>query len=183
MTDMRYWAVVLDDSAYATERLFAHTTVDLPSTVDDRPALDDPVLLIGGEPRVLFGLGRITAGDDGRPVVAYTHRMLDEPLSTEGLDFGEATVSELDKPTFDRYAGGVGAHLRVDGAKQDWLVSLDLPIEAASPAEAVRAFWSYVTELGPVELPVFVTPADDELSMQAFVLGEQTNLDPEEEST
>jgi hypothetical protein len=62
-----------------------------------------------------------------------------------------------------------------------WLISLDLPIEADSPAEAVARFWSYVKQLGPTELPVFVSPAGDELAMQAYLMGEQTNLDPEED--
>ena len=66
-------------------------------------------------------------------------------------------------------------------ARRTWLVSLDLPIEAATPADAVRQFWSYVLELGPAELPTFVSPSGDELAMQAFVLGEQANLDPEED--
>ncbi|GAA2521002.1 hypothetical protein GCM10010201_18390 [Pilimelia columellifera subsp. columellifera] len=61
-----------------------------------------------------------------------------------------------------------------------WLVSIDLPIEAASPGEAVDQFWTYVRELGPSELPVFVAPTDDELAMLAYVQGEQVNLDPEE---
>jgi len=62
-----------------------------------------------------------------------------------------------------------------------WLVSLDLPIEAATPTEAVDQFWNYVRELGPDELPTFVSPAGDELSMQAMLGGEPVNLDPEEE--
>lgn len=62
-----------------------------------------------------------------------------------------------------------------------WLVSLDLPIEAESPAEAVRLFWWYVRELGPRELPAFVSPSGDELAMQAFLLDERVNLDPEED--
>jgi hypothetical protein len=45
----------------------------------------------------------------------------------------------------------------------------------------VRQFWSYVLELGPAELPTFVSPSGDELAMQAFVLGEQANQDPEED--
>ncbi len=52
---------------------------------------------------------------------------------------------------------------------------------AASPAEAVRQFWSYVAELGPAELPAFVWPSGDELAMQAFVLGAEANQDPEED--
>jgi hypothetical protein len=62
-----------------------------------------------------------------------------------------------------------------------WLVSLDLPIEAPTAAEAVRQFWAYVAELGPSELPTFVSPADDELAMQAMVGGVEVNLDPEED--
>ena len=62
-----------------------------------------------------------------------------------------------------------------------WLVSLDLPIEAPTPAEAVQQFWTYVRELGPGELPTFVSPADDELAMQALINGEPVNLDPEED--
>ena len=62
-----------------------------------------------------------------------------------------------------------------------WLVSLALPIEAATPADAVRQFWTHVAELGPKELPAYVWPSGDELAMQAFVLGEEANQDPEEE--
>jgi hypothetical protein len=62
-----------------------------------------------------------------------------------------------------------------------WLVSLALPIEAGSAAEAVRQFWAYVQDLGPAELPAFVSPADDELAMRVFVHGEEANQDPEED--
>lgn len=65
--------------------------------------------------------------------------------------------------------------------RRTWLVSVDIPVEAASPDEAVREFWAYVHELGPRELPAFVSPTDDELAMQAYVAGELANLDPEED--
>ncbi len=65
--------------------------------------------------------------------------------------------------------------------RPSWLVSLDLPIEAASPAEAVAQFWAYVAELGPGQLPAFVSPTGDELAMQAYLLDEPVNLDPEED--
>jgi hypothetical protein len=65
--------------------------------------------------------------------------------------------------------------------RRTWFVSVDLPIEADSPADAVRQFWDYVAQLGPGELPAFVWPSGDELSMQAFVRGEVANLDPEED--
>src|SRR5215467_12265350 len=64
---------------------------------------------------------------------------------------------------------------------QTWLVSLDLPIEADSAGDAVRQFWAYVRDLGPDELPTFVSPTYDELSMQAMVAGVPVNLDPEED--
>jgi len=64
-------------------------------------------------------------------------------------------------------------------SRRTWLVSLDLPIEAATPAEAVAEFWAYLQELGPDELPVFVSPASDELAMQVFVAGQPHELDPE----
>jgi hypothetical protein len=65
--------------------------------------------------------------------------------------------------------------------RQTWLVSVDLPIEAATPAEAAAQFWAYLQELGPGELPAFVSPIEDELAMQAYVGGEQHELDPEED--
>jgi hypothetical protein len=65
--------------------------------------------------------------------------------------------------------------------KQIWLVSVDLPIEADTPAGAVAEFWSYLRELGPEQLPVFVSPVDDELAMRAYLAGEPHDLDPEEE--
>ncbi len=63
----------------------------------------------------------------------------------------------------------------------EWLVSLAIPVEARSRGEAVKAFWEYVHQLGPEELPAFVSPAQDELDMRAYVLDEPTNLDPEED--
>jgi len=38
-----------------------------------------------------------------------------------------------------------------------------------------------VYDLGPKELPAFVMPTGNELAMQAFVLGVESNQDPEEE--
>lgn len=66
-------------------------------------------------------------------------------------------------------------------AQRSWLVSVDLPIEAATPAEAVAVFWRYVRELGPKELPAFVAPTEDELAMRVFVGGEPHDLDPEDD--
>ena len=65
--------------------------------------------------------------------------------------------------------------------KKSWLVNVALPIEAASPAEAVSEYWRYVAELGSAELPAYVCPVGDELSMIPFVAGEPANQDPEED--
>src|SRR5262249_47516780 len=40
----------------------------------------------------------------------------------------------------------------------EWMVSVSLPIEAETRADAVRAFWAYVQSLGPAHLPAFVWP-------------------------
>ena len=66
-------------------------------------------------------------------------------------------------------------------ARRTWLVSVDLPIEAETADEAVRQFWTYIHDLGPAELPAFVSPSDDELAIQTFVGGEEANQDPEED--
>jgi hypothetical protein len=63
----------------------------------------------------------------------------------------------------------------------EWIVSVALPIEAASRADAVREFWAYVQSLGPAELPAFIWPRGNELAMQAYVLDAPVNLDPEED--
>jgi hypothetical protein len=65
--------------------------------------------------------------------------------------------------------------------RASWLVSVDLPIEADSPAEAVAEFWSYLRTLGPQGLPTYVSPTGDELAMQAYLLDQPVNLDPEGE--
>jgi len=65
--------------------------------------------------------------------------------------------------------------------RRTWLVSVDLPIEAATPAEAVAEFWAYLRELGPDQLPAFVSPVEDELAMQAYLAGAPHDLDPEDD--
>ena len=64
---------------------------------------------------------------------------------------------------------------------RDWQVSVALPIEASSRAEAVQQFWEYVRTLGADELPAFVCPYGNELDTLAFVGGSRTDLDPEED--
>jgi hypothetical protein len=176
---MAYWALVVPGERYADERLYAHDTLRTEAVRPGDAAPGDAVVLVAaGEPPLVFGLGRLDSGG-----VRYTHRLLDEPRPADGPDLGGLGDGwrRLAPDAFAAIADTIDAAYRVDADKRTWLVSVDLPIEAASAAEAVREFWTYVRELGPAELPAFVAPTDDELAMQAFVLGEEANLDPEEE--
>ncbi|MBG6102105.1 hypothetical protein IW249_002519 [Micromonospora vinacea] len=186
------WAVLLPAERYEAERLVHHDTLELTGLTDvARPGLGDQVAVLVDAPPRLVALGRVsTPGrrhredpDDpqsptepGTLVVAYTRRAFDEPVPADLLAL-DGPVTALEPAAFRALADQLGP----PPARRTWLVSLDLPIEAGTPAEAVRLFWSYVQELGPRELPAFVSPAGDELAMQAFVLGEQANQDPEED--
>ncbi|RAO06854.1 hypothetical protein ONO86_05308 [Micromonospora noduli] len=186
------WAVLLPAERYEAERLVHHDTLELTGLTDvARPALGDQVAVLVDAPPRLVALGRVTAPgrrhredpDDpqspvepGTLVVAYTRRAFDEPVPADLLTL-DGPVTAVEPAAFRALADQLGP----PPARRTWLVSLDLPIEAGTPAEAVRLFWSYVQELGPRELPAFVSPAGDELAMQAFVLGEQANQDPEED--
>lgn len=186
------WAVLLPAERYEAERLVHHDTLELTGLTDvTRPALGDQVAVLVDAPPRLVALGRVTAPgrrhredpDDpqspvepGTLVVAYTRRAFDEPVPADLLTL-DGPVTAVEPAAFRALADQLGP----PPARRTWLVSLDLPIEAGTPAEAVRLFWSYVQELGPRELPAFVSPAGDELAMQAFVLGEQANQDPEED--
>ncbi|WP_112673895.1 hypothetical protein ACQPYV_03510 [Micromonospora saelicesensis] len=186
------WAVLLPAERYEAERLVHHDTLELTGLTDvARPGLGDQVAVLVDAPPRLVALGRVTAPgrrhredpDDpqspvepGTLVVAYTRRAFDEPVPADLLTL-DGPVTAVEPAAFRALVDQLGP----PPARRTWLVSLDLPIEAGTPAEAVRLFWSYVQELGPRELPAFVSPAGDELAMQAFVLGEQANQDPEEE--
>ncbi|MFE9959358.1 hypothetical protein [Micromonospora sp. NPDC005299] len=186
------WAVLLPAERYEAERLVHHDTLEL-TGLDEAagPRPGDPVAVLVDGPLRLVALGRVapatgeTREDPDDPqseagpgvlVVTYTQRVLDEPVPVAGLAL-DGPVTGLDPGRFRELADRIGP----PPTRRSWLVSLDLPIEAASPAEAVRLFWAYVQELGPRELPAFVSPAGDELAMQAFVLGAEANQDPEED--
>ncbi|MET8360009.1 hypothetical protein [Micromonospora sp. NPDC005171] len=186
------WAVLLPAERYEAERLVHHDTLELTGLTDvARPGPGDQVAVLVDAPPRLVALGRVSAPgqrhredpDDpqsptepGTLVVAYTRRAFDEPVPADLLTL-DGPVTALEPAAFRALADQLGP----PPTRRTWLVSLDLPIEAGTPAEAVRLFWSYVQELGPRELPAFVSPAGDELAMQAFVLGEQANQDPEED--
>jgi hypothetical protein len=136
-------------------------------------AADDEVLLMADDRVVALARAGKAEGDD--LVLTYLRRSFDAPVPPDGLSL-TAPVTPVRPETFRRLAAALGS-----GRDRAWLVSVALPIEAGTPAEAVRQFWSHVLELGPAELPAYVWPSGDELAMQAFVLGEQANQDPEEE--
>lgn len=186
---MGHWAVVISDERHEAERLFHHDTLELTGVEGPRPAPGDEVLVVAGKDApAVVALGRVRVveperdpddpapGDDEPLVVTYTRRAFDEPVPAERLALTRP-LAPVDPETFR----AISSSLRPAADRTTWMVSLDLPIEASSPAEAVRVFWTYVMELGPRELPAFVSPAGDELAMQAFVLGEEANLDPEED--
>ena len=184
MVRMAQWAVIIPADRWATERLFHHDTLTVAGLAGVQPAAGEQVLLVTAEePAQVVALGVVAAaparrGAHGVPEISvtYTRRAFDQPVPGDELKLAEP-VAEVEPELFERLA----ARLAAGPDRQTWLVSLDLPIEAATPAEAVRQFWSYVLELGPAELPTFVSPSGDELAMQAFVLGEQANQDPEED--
>jgi hypothetical protein len=192
---MAQWAVVISPERYEAERLFHHETLPLDQPAHapggPLPAPGDEVLVVAARPEpVVVALGRVAGPMDqaatGQPTgaapvtMAYTLRSFDAPVPAAGLcldALNPDALSLVEPATFRALAGRLPPARDV----RTWLVSVDLPIEAETPAEAVRRFWSYVRDLGPRELPTFVSPTDDELAMQAFVLGEQANLDPEED--
>ncbi|MEV6843357.1 hypothetical protein [Actinoplanes sp. NPDC051411] len=168
---MAHWAVIIPAEQWVTERLFHNDTLTLAGGAAG-VAADDEVLLIADDHVV--AIARAGKADGA---MTYLRRSFDAPVPLEGLALtGEVTPVEAE--TFRRLAAGLGAR---PGAGKSWLVSVTMPIEAATPAEAVRQFWSHVSELGPAELPTYAWPLGDELAMQVYVLGDEANQDPEEE--
>ncbi|GAA4593593.1 hypothetical protein BJY16_001036 [Actinoplanes octamycinicus] len=166
---MAQWSVVIPSEQWATERLFQQDVV----VVKGGPAgvsAGDEVLLVADDQVV--ALGRVEKAGEYL-ALAYLRRAFDEPVPAGELAAGGAVTEDV----FRRFAEQLGRPL----PKRNWLVSVALPIEASGPGEAVRQFWSHVSDLGPRELPTYVWPSGDELAMQAFVLGVEANQDPEEE--
>ena len=170
---MAQWAVGIPADTWATERLFQHDAVSVPGK---GPEAGDDVLLVAGDPPRAVALGTVAEARDDTLLVTYARRAFDDPAPADELASAES-VTALEPEDYRRMA----ATLERERDRRPWLVSLDLPVEAPTPAEAVRQFWSYVLELGPAELPAFVSPYGDELAMQAFVLGGEANLDPEDD--
>jgi hypothetical protein len=189
---MRCWAVTVSEERFAGERLYAFDTLTIPDAVSGAasPAAPAPgdvaVLLIAEHPVRLFGLGTVAAGHHvavaGDLVIVYTHRLFDEPVGVCDIlaEPARPGVRQLSPDTYAQLASRSGP-VRTDPHRREWFVSVSLPIEASSSAEAVREFWTYLTKLGPRELPAYVWPRNDELAMRAYVLGDEANQDPEED--
>jgi len=208
---MAVWAVTIPAEQWATERLFHNETVTVAGAAgtvapDEEVLLvaDDYVVALAraaksdGDDLVLTYVRRafddppLAAGLMPAPTAANGEPGLTAGLTAEGGVPGPDTAGggpaltaagggpvEVEPQVFRRLAAALGAE--PGPGTPTWLVSLALPIEAATPADAVRQFWTHVVELGPGELPAYVWPSGDELAMQAFVLGEETNQDPEED--
>ncbi len=159
---MRHWVVAVAAQRYAEERAVRNSLL----RVESDAAVGDRVALLADD--VVFGLAVVVR--DGW--VRYTRRLFDAPVPASGLTPGPLSP--------DAYAA-LAAQAGPAGPVRTWMVGVDLPIEAESAGEAVRQYWSYLRELGPGELPAYVSPAGDELAMQAYLLGEATNQDPEED--
>ncbi|WP_229067978.1 hypothetical protein [Actinoplanes sp. DH11] len=170
---MAQWSVIIPDEQWAVERLFERDVVTVPSGPSEA-ATGDEVLLVAGENVV--ALARVEKSGGGDLVLGYLRRSFDEPVPAGELA-ADSPVTAVGDELFRRLAD----RLSPPADKKSWLVSVAMPIEATTPAEAVRQFWSHVSELGPQELPTYVWPSGDELAMQAFVLGAEANQDPEEE--
>jgi hypothetical protein len=179
---MAKWAVVVSAEMYESERLYGADTLTLPPAVRVGAVFapgDEALLIAATDTPVIFGLSRA----DAAGTLHYTVNLLDNPLPAGSLPEGAISATEgayrLDDSLYSAVAREATPPTVPD--RRTWLVSVDMPIEATTPAEAVRAFWNYVRELGPSELPAFVWPAGNELAMQAFVLGAESNQDPEED--
>jgi hypothetical protein len=175
MDRMAQWAVIIPADRWATERLFHHDTVSVSGGAGPVDPDDEVLLVAGGE---VVALAHAVKADGDDLVLTYLRRAFDEPVPADDLALDDdVRIAPVAPDLFRRLAAALGGA----AVKTTWLVSVALPIEAATPAEAVRQFWSHALELGPAELPTYVWPSGNELAMQAFVLGEEANQDPEEE--
>jgi hypothetical protein len=188
---MADWVVAVGGDRYQGERLYQGDGLEVAVPAGSGVLPGDRVVLTAEDAgaAVVFGLGRVSGvGGGGVVPVVYTHRLLDRPVPADQAGVAEAAKGAAGGAAVPVDAAVVARLVELAGPAVDrvvpqrqWMVSLDLPVEASSPAEAVRVFWSYVRSLGPTELPAFVWPRGDELAMRPYVLGTEHEMDPEEE--
>ena len=185
---MRHWAAIITEDQFTTERLYARDVIEIAGVGEGAATAEEGdavALLAASDPAVIFGHGRVSGRSAGGVLVTYAARAFDDPPPAP------ADVLPVDAPTLPglfplppaqhtRLSTLVSATASAADGRSVWFVSVAVPVEATTRAEAVREFWTYVDKLGPVELPAYVWPLGDELSMQPYVLGKLTNLDPEE---
>jgi hypothetical protein len=180
---MRHWLGVVGEERFATERLYARDVITLPRGPGSPEPGDPVVLVVPGSPPRLVGRG-VVIGTEGADLVTvrYQHRLFDEPppVPADIVPAGPG-LRPLPAGLHTRLSALASASAEASAGRSVWFVSVALPIEAVTRAEAVREFWTYIDKLGPRELPAYVWPLGDELAMQAFVLGTVANLDPEED--
>ncbi|HEY7223494.1 MAG TPA: hypothetical protein VH561_07790 [Micromonosporaceae bacterium] len=186
---MRHWVGIVSAEQFANERLYAHDVIGVPVGSGAAAVPGDRVALLttdGGDAApVLFGDGIVRGAPRvGTVLVEYRQRRFDDPPPVPAdlvPASGSVGLHPLPQRRYSRLAALAGAAPQSGVGRSVWFVSVALPIEAASRAEAVREFWTYLDKLGPRQLPAYVWPLGDELAMQAFVLGAVTNLDPEQD--
>jgi hypothetical protein len=189
------WVIAIPGERYAVERLFLRNTLDLGDVPAPRPRVGDPVVLVAlaGAP-LIFALGRVAGASNtvnhgqaspsagsAALEIAYTNRLFDKPIPADGLlSIQRPGIYLLDGERFTTTIAMLEVTAESPGQLNEWQVELCLPIEAASPADAVRSFWTYINELGPSELPVFVAPIGDELALTPYVHSDPAIFDPDE---
>ncbi|WP_025272137.1 hypothetical protein [Haloglycomyces albus] len=140
--------------------------------VESFPRADTPVgqdIALAGSDGV-YALGRGATG-----AVEFTRR-IDPPVCLP-IKGEEGRWQELSDEQWQQLT----VNLAPETSRRDWIVNLSVPIEASDPAEAARRFWSYVQQLGPTELPLFVAPYGEEIQGEAYLLGQPHEQDPEDE--
>jgi len=208
---MGYWvgvvpAAALPELRSQTSYTFEGVRLSQPPAKADAVALialtSPPTLVTIGSVAGWFLYGEGPSSATGQVSVSYAAGSVSVGTGSAGLDSATAPAGS-GRPGVDLAELGLALAGRVDADEDlaglypvngdqfarltshapapEWLVSVALPIEAPTRAEAVREFWSVVGELGSGELPVFVSPRGDELDLQAYVLDEPVNLDPEED--
>jgi hypothetical protein len=188
---MRHWVGILATEQFAMERLYARESITLPAGAGEGQGAAEPddavALVTAGPASALFGLGVVVGRSAAGAVrVAYRERLYDDPPTVPAQLMPAARpvppgLYPLPPSQYTLLSALAANQVQALSGHSVWFVSVALPIEAATRADAVREFWTYVDKLGPQELPAYVWPLGDELAMQAYVLGAVTNLDPEKD--